>query len=651
VCLVLFSVLGVGLYDRFRHLAERRAQLSAQQNAFAETAFLVDFDASDFAHGISARFVARLPAAIRKESEGGEVTGVETILAPDTLVVDSAGDPPGVQLPDVAPLAQTVAGHNALLVLRRGERCPCDAFAQRLIQRYGSLLAIYERASGPLGPSVVTVTYLRYDSVIAPVNGDLREMALLFVVGFGIVWVVLCGLMLAATLLGRQRRLTREITLRDRLTGLPNRTSLRERTGVAVNASRRSGTNVALLVVDIDRFKDVNDTLGHASGDLLLREIARRLGSALRQGDTVARLGGDEFAVLLPDLASPSEAALVAAKLLAGVRELWELDGVAIDIDASIGIAFTPDHGDDFDELMQHAEVAMYLAKDAHIGMASYDPDLDIHTAERLALLAELRQAIQHPGELVLFYQPKVDSQTRTCVGVEALVRWQHPQRGLLAPDSFIPAAERTGLIQPLTLLVLDQAFGQLRRWTDAGLVMKMAVNISAASLLDPDFPTTVHSFIEQYSLDPGQIELELTETAIMTDPERALTVLTELAATGLTLSIDDFGTGYSSMSYLKRLPVRQIKIDRSFITAMDTEGRDAAIVRSSIDLARELQLEVVAEGVETQAVWSELAKLGCSTIQGYLLTRPVPAEQLVSWLEDWRHDNQLLAKTISDRQ
>jgi diguanylate cyclase (GGDEF)-like protein len=434
--------------------------------------------------------------------------------------------------------------------------------------------------------------------------------------------------------LERQAALTRHQALHDALTGLPNRVLLRDRGERAIAAARRHGGSVGLLLIDLDRFKDINDTLGHHQGDALLRAVATRLASVLRASDSVARLGGDEFAVLLPDLVGSDEAATtVAKKLLEALRQPFMVDELALEVDASIGIAASSDHEADVDTLLQRADVAMYVAKQTHAGTVEYAPELDVNSTRRLALLAELRRAIEQ-RTLAVHYQPKVDLASGAVQGVEALVRWNHPQFGPVPPSEFIPLAEGTALIHSLTTLVLETALLQQREWKALGHDLSVAVNLSARSLLDVDFPERVSALLTAHGVDPARLVLEITESTLMTDPARAQRVLRSLDALGVRISIDDFGTGYSSLARLKELPVHELKIDRAFVTSMQTIHSDAVIVRSTIDLARNLGLSVVAEGVEDCSVLNELSDLGCDAAQGYYLSRPVRAAELLSWLE-----------------
>jgi len=454
-----------------------------------------------------------------------------------------------------------------------------------------------------------------------------------FTAGIGLLavfWVLVVGYQ------GRTQRQAAENAhqaLHDALTGLPNRTMLRDRTDQAIHQADRELVPAALLLIDLDRFKEVNDTLGHHYGDQLLVQVGERLQAALRQVDTVARLGGDEFAVLLPRIETGEGATTVARKLQDVLEEPFLLEDLALDVEASIGVAVYPQHGSDADELLQHADIAMYVAKETHAGFVLFDPAQDQHSPRRLALLGELRRAIES-DQLVLHYQPKVDAHSGRVLGVEALVRWQHPEHGLIPPGEFIPLAERTGLIGPLTHYVLDAALRQCQQWRQAGHELAVAVNISARRLLDVEFPDEVASLLARWEVPARLLVVEITESTIMADPDRALEILGRLDAMGVQLSIDDFGTGYSSMAYLKSLPVHELKVDRSFVTQMNSDSRDAVIVRSTIDLGRNLGLRVVAEGVEDQTTLQELDVLGCDAIQGYYVSRPVPPDDLIRWLE-----------------
>jgi diguanylate cyclase (GGDEF)-like protein len=419
--------------------------------------------------------------------------------------------------------------------------------------------------------------------------------------------------------------------LHDALTDLPNRVLLHDRLQQAIRAAQRDRTSVALLVMDLDRFKEVNDTFGHHIGDLLLEQLGERLGAVLRNSDTIARLGGDEFAVLLPT-ATVDDAHQIAERLLQVLDQPFALGGLQLQIDASIGIALSPDHGSDADTLLRRADVAMYVAKRGSTGHALYAAEQDQHSPMRLAMVSELRRAIEH-NELSLYFQPKVSLESGKVTCVEALVRWQHPTHGLLGPDLFVPIAEQTGLIRPLSRWVVDAALRQCNRWRQEGLDLAVAVNLSMRNLHDPEIADMIRQLLTRWGVPPACLTIEITESSLMADAVRAMDVLSRLRTMGVGVSIDDFGTGYSSLAYLKRLPVHELKIDKSFVAHMASDDNDAAIVRSTIGLAHDLGLRVVAEGVEDQATWDLLSALGCDVTQGYFISRPVPALVLGEWL------------------
>jgi len=419
----------------------------------------------------------------------------------------------------------------------------------------------------------------------------------------------------------------------DSLTDLPNRALFGDRLSQALLAVARDPAPLTLLLIDLDRFKEVNDTLGHDAGDLLLRQVATRMHDILRAVDTVARLGGDEFAVLLPHT-DEDGAIAVAHKLLTVLTTPITLQGRAVEVGGSIGIALHPPDGADAATLLRHADVAMYQAKQARSGYVVYHAEQDEHSPSRLTRAAELRLAIAE-GQLRLYYQPVVDVTSGRPRWAEALVRWQHPDHGLLGPDGFIPLAEETGLITPLTRWVLDEALRQCVEWERQGLVLGVAVNLSRHSLTHGGLPSMVADRLEYHDVMPERLTLEMTEGSVMTDPARARATLMSLSALGVRLAIDDFGTGYSSLGVLKTLPVQVLKTDKSFALQMgggDLNTPDASIMGFIAALGRTLNLAVVAEGVETRGVWETLSKLGCGEAQGYYLCHPLPGSDLAAW-------------------
>ena len=532
-----------------------------------------------------------------------------------------------------AKLAKAFQGATGTQLISAADH-PADPGVRALIAASGPVLQVLTPSTTSDGRDAVIQAFVPWGPVESNVRHELLVMWSVTLGGLALFWLVLFQLIMRASRrMRKQSDHNHNLANHDSLTGLPNREMVRRRTTAAIRRAERSGCSVGLLLFDLDRFKEINDTLGHHYGDLLLREIGPRLSRVLREGDCIARLGGDEFVVMLPDLVDAVHAQALGRRIRAELAAPFVLEGVSLDVEASMGIAVTPEHGADFSTLLQHADVAMYVAKKANHGVSVYDPVLDEHTPMRLALIGEMRAALADPDQFVLHYQPKVNMATGKLTGFEALVRWQHPERGLLMPDDFIPDAERTGMIRPLTDVVLSQTVKQLKLWKDAGLVTPIAVNLSTRCLLDTQLPEDVGSLLAAHGLTGAELDLEITESAIMADPERAQDILTRLVALGVGIAIDDFGTGYSSMAHLKRLPVHQIKIDKSFVVDLTDSVSDTAIVRSMVELGRNLGLGVVAEGVETAQTWEQLTQLGCTTAQGYYLARPLPAEHVLGWI------------------
>ena len=416
----------------------------------------------------------------------------------------------------------------------------------------------------------------------------------------------------------------------DPLTGLPNRTLLHDRLSQTVAQAQRQARQAAVLFVDLDRFKLINDTLGHYVGDLLIAEVARRLQHCVRAGDTVGRLSGDEFGVVLADLAHADDAALVAQKVLEALARAYQLAGSEAFISASIGIAVCPGDGTHAGDLLRNADMAMYRAKEStRNAYCFFTPEMNQRASARMQLNNDLRHAIER-REFVLHYQPKVDLVSGRMQGLEALLRWNHPTRGLVAPMEFVPALEESGLILPVGEWVLEEACRQLREWSLAGLgEMSMAVNLASPSFRQPDLVTRVASTLERVKVPPNRLELEATESMLMRDVGTTMTTLTQLRELGVRLSVDDFGTGYSSLSYLRRFPIDQLKIDRSFVKEVTENPDDAAITNAIISLAHSLKLQVVAEGVETAGQARVLREQGCRLMQGFLFSRPLPAAEI----------------------
>ncbi|OZA29859.1 MAG: hypothetical protein B7X93_05280 [Hydrogenophilales bacterium 17-61-9] len=422
----------------------------------------------------------------------------------------------------------------------------------------------------------------------------------------------------------------------DSLTTLPNRALFYDRFNQALTVAKRErNKQVALILLDMDHFKEINDTLGHPAGDEILRQVAQRLRCVLRDSDTLARLGGDEFAILLPDVQDGKAAAEKVAKNIRDcfVEPFWFLKN-ELYLGVGIGISIYPEHGDNADVLMSRADVAMYGAKHRDVGFLFYDPETDPHTQERLQLSSDLRHALER-DEFVLYYQPKIDIRSGCMIGVEALIRWNHPTHGLIFPDQFIPFAENTGLINPITDWVLRTAIMQCKAWQAAGGELRIAVNVTAHSFQDPRFVDKLETLLCDAGscLAPDRIEIEITENILMAEIEHGAKAIGRLRDLGVSVAIDDFGTGYSSLAYLKKLPIHMIKIDKSFVMNMTEDDNDAVIVRSMIDLAHNLGYLVVAEGVENQDSLDLLDLLGCDQVQGYHISHPLSADELTLWI------------------
>jgi diguanylate cyclase (GGDEF)-like protein/PAS domain S-box-containing protein len=420
----------------------------------------------------------------------------------------------------------------------------------------------------------------------------------------------------------------------DVLTDLPNRALLLERLEKAIENARRDKTMTTLLLMDLDRFKEVNDTFGHHFGDMVLKQMAVRLRSLIHANDTLARLGGDEFGIVLTRGSDSSDVAAVARKILDALQQPFDIDGHQLEISASIGIALYPTHGTDARTLLRRADVAMYAAKEMNVGYAFHNQEHERRTPEQLALVVEMRGAMER-DEFELYYQPKLHLSSGLMTRAEVLIRWNHPRRGFLAPGAFIPIAERTGLIKSMTDWIIDRMLRQCREWHDAGAPVHVAVNISAKSLQEQTLPVKIQAALDKWRIDPRFVKVEITESSIMADPAHALAITSMLQSMGVRLSLDDFGTGYSSLTNLRQLPVDELKIDKSFVMGMSGSEADTTIVRTMVDLAHNLGKQVCAEGVEDEQTWLKLGEMGCDLAQGYWISRPKPAGEFLRWLVD----------------
>jgi diguanylate cyclase (GGDEF)-like protein len=471
---------------------------------------------------------------------------------------------------------------------------------------------------------------LDYSSTQAALDRAMRTVAGVVVLGLALTW-----LLLYRTVVNASRRLraqaseTARLALLDPLTGLPNRRLLNERLERAVLAAGRRRSQVGLILLDVDRFKEVNDSMGHPVGDELLVQVAHRLRGVVRDGDTVARLGGDEFAILLPRIAGITEAQDIAARIQECFDKPFDLSGLVLHVDTSVGLAVLPDHAEDVTALLQRADVAMYTAKAGNSRIATYSAVVDVNSPSRLVLLGDLRRALDVDDQLSMHYQPKIDLRRGNVMGLEALLRWRHPVRGPIGPTEFVLLAEQTGLMHALTARVLQLVCVQMAQWRAEGRELPVAVNLSARNLVDDDLPDMVEALLAQYDLPARLFEFEITESALVLDPEHAARTLRRIRALGIEVAVDDFGMGNTSMSQLRSMPLTTIKIDRSFVTNLASDPGDSVLVKAIVDLAHEFGLQAVAEGVEDDQVTQMLRDLDCDVAQGYLWSRPVPGDEV----------------------
>jgi diguanylate cyclase (GGDEF)-like protein len=635
--LVLANYLGSQIHDRTLHSSVQAADLTVRLGIEPH----LTQDA--LVRGLPAAQAQALDDAVHGLAPGDLHVARIQIWNEQRRIVystDSALIGHGAEGEPSAELNEALHGKTASEVI--SDRGNIERQNRGLVRRFGDLLEVYTpvRAKGTGKTVGAFELYIPYAPVAAAIAHDTNRLYLVLVIGLTVLYGVLFRLVASAS--RELRRSADELkahaersahdACHDPLTSLPNRSLFRDRAHQAILASARHGHNTALLLIDLDRFKEINDTLGHHSGDLLLREVGPRLHRVLRESDTVARFGGDEFGILLTHVSGPAAAEEVARAVHRALEEPFAIQGLTLDVEASIGIALHPVHASDFEELMQRADVAMYSAKAKRSGYEVYVPSEDESDATKLKLASELRQAPLR-NELVMHYQPKADLRTGRIVGAEALMRWRHPRHGVMMPDRFIPLAERSGLIRSLTLFAARTALTQARTWREAGIELTVSVNLSTRDLIDVSLPDEIGELLEAARVPAHLLELEITESVIMADPMRARGVVARLREMGMKVAIDDFGLGYSSLGYLKRLPVNDLKIDKSFVSNMMEDQGDAVIVQSTIDLAHNLGLTVIAEGVESEETWRRLRTLGCDVAQGWLIGRPLPAADFATWL------------------
>ncbi len=648
VSAALISVLGVGLALVLRAVVVERAQSQAEDAVVVAVRLGLQPQLSpeDFTSGFDHRRFSHVEAAIEHAAEhaaehrgGADLEGLDPvrikIFNRTGTIVYSDHRPLVGQRFDSPGLRAALDGRVVSELTGDADDGADDDGRRQLLEVY-----VPVRYTGSATPDGVMEVYLAYGPVAQAVQDDVRRLSTALLVGLAALYLGLYSLVANAS-----RRLVRagndlhEQAVRnehqathDALTGLPNRTLLLHRLEEQLSAAEATGEPVSVLLIDLDRFKEVNDTLGHHYGDRVLTEVGPRLLRVLRDDDTLARLNGDEFGVVLPG-ADGETAAAVAARLLDALHHSFEVEDMTVDLEASIGLASSPNAGSTVEDMLRSADIALHVAKEVRSGVMRFDPREHVQSPERLMLVGDLRRALDNGEELFLHYQPKIDLAAGRMHGVEALLRWRHPSRGLVPPAEFIPVAEGTGLIIPLTTYVLDLALAQAKRWQSSGHDVPVAVNLSARCLLDPSLPALVSDALRRHAVPARLLRLELTESAVMGDAARALEILTTLHELGVHLSIDDFGTGYSSMAYLRRLPVDELKIDRAFVSEVGSGGNDDVLVRTAVELGHNLGLTVVAEGVETEFHDAVLRKMGCDVAQGYHYARPSTADGISRWL------------------
>jgi diguanylate cyclase (GGDEF)-like protein len=508
---------------------------------------------------------------------------------------------------------------------------------QALRRRVSLESILRQMHSGVLGEFVVSYMGLALFSVMVAITTQTIGLwaIAVFIAPLAFAWQMLHrthSLQITSEELAEKQRENEYQAYHDHLTGLPNRLLFRERLGEAIDAAAADERRIAVMLMDLDHFKEINDSLGHHVGDQLLAAVGPRLANTLREDDLMARLGGDEFGVLVPDVSDDETAISIARRLIEGLHHPVTVEELDLDVSASIGISFYPDHATDADSLLRHADVAMYASKEAGTPYEIYDERVDTHKPELVMLVSQVRPGIDQ-GQFRMYYQPKIRLADGRVAGAEALIRWHHPALGRLAPGDFLPLIEKTVLLQPLTHWALNDVLRTWRRWSEDGIRIPVAVNVSPRTLLDADLPEVVGHLLERWGVPPRFLRLELTENFLVADSGRSDTVLHGLSQVGVGLSIDDFGTGFSSLSYLKRLPIEEIKVDRSFVSHMLERVEDFTIVRATVELGRNLGLRVVAEGVQDRDTFDRLGDFGCDEAQGFYISRPLEPEDFWEWM------------------
>jgi diguanylate cyclase len=625
IMLVPVVLLGLVLATSYQREADRRGLDQGKSEALlmAQTAVEPILDGRPLSQGLNSSQTADMQRLVRTAVRSGDVLRLRLRDLDGEVVYSDDGSGLNKQAADDDDEALDAArgATVARVTTLNGDSADSGPPGPDSVEVYLPLVA-----GSPVHRVGVLEVYLPYAPIRADVDAGLDSLYRNLAIGLAALYVLLFGISFSVgRRLRRQVKVNAYMAEHDALTNLPNRALFHRRVHEALQRGRGTAQATSIAIIDLDRFKEVNDTLGHYNGDRLLAALSDRMAAHLRGLDALARLGGDEFGILLVGVSEPEE---ILTRLRQVIEHEVEISGLPVTVEASIGYVVSPEYGEDVDELLQLADVAMYVAKAQHAGVVGYNPSQNHYDAANLTLVSELRHAIDE-NELVLFYQPKVSLQDGRVEAVEALVRWQHPELGLLPPDRFIPLAEQTGLIDRVTEWVVVRAIADLSGWSEG---LSAAVNVSARSL-HPRLVLLLTNSLAAAGVDPSRLYVEITETALMTDPERAAVVLQDLHRAGIRISIDDFGTGQTSLSYLSALPIDEIKIDLSFISDMTVSVGHHAIVRSIVDLGHNLGLHVVGEGVESDEIASALTATGCEVAQGYLYARPMPAEGLSDWI------------------
>ena len=636
----LLSATAVGLLGiALAQVETAHERSSATSDAASSAQLLVQvglqphIDPSDLTAGLPPETIAALDSAFQAGLNDGQLVRIKLWSADGEVLYSDQHELIGQRFPIDGDLQEGLDGELTAEVSHLDKAENVDE------HQFGELLEVYVPVKFGTEHEGAFEIYVPWAPIARQIRSNTRRLLLVLAGGLLLLWAVLFRIVMGASRrirrdrdeLARRAEENHRLAMFDHLTGLPNRLLFFDRVTQAVSAAGREGSGVGVLLLDLHRFKEVNDTLGHERGDELLRQVGPRLQGVLRASDSVARLGGDEFGIALAGLNTLSEGEDVARKLTDALDTPFVLDGIDIALGGSIGIARYPDHGDDPDQLLRRAEVAMYVAKAARAPYESYSLEQDTYSTDRLALVAELRRAIDE-GDLALAYQPMIDLERGVIIGVEALLRWSHASQGPIGPDVFIPLAEHSGLIGRITTYVLEAAATQAQAWREAGLDLTVSVNLSVRDLQRPGLAAAIGATLERHELPAARLQLEITEGSVMDQPDRALATLQELAGVGVGLSVDDFGTGYSSLAYLQRLPVNELKIDRSFVLGLAGNSSDGEIVRSTVGLGHNLGLSIVAEGVEDERSLAFLRDVGCDIAQGFFIARPMPADAVLEW-------------------